>query len=453
VSAREVAGLVALDVVLAAIGYAVLYGLGLARTVRSAIRLGGLALFLGWAELGIAASFLAVAGASLALWQLLSLAAGLTAAGLGLARFVRPSAGGPSLGERGAAAWLAAAGAAVLLVYLEALFRRSKLAVTTAWDAQAFWVPKAAVIVYQGGIHVGATGFTSFTNQDYPLFAPIQDAICFRFLGSVDFGGLPTQHLVVAAAFVAAIAGVLADRVRPLLLWPGLAVLVLMPSFGDLVGSSLGDEPLALLLALGGLGAARWLVDPNPRWLAVGGVCTTAAALTKVEGLPGALLVAVLVAAASRLRAWRPALALGAAPVLAVIPWRLWMHVHHIHTNSAFPYSKLLHPGYLGGRLDRLGTALVDLPGYLLSVNRWLLAVPAALLLALCLSRRRPALTVLVVGSAVLAFLGNLAIYWISPLDIHFYITTSAARVVSSTALFCAAVTPLLLNEALGDDG
>jgi hypothetical protein len=453
VSAHEAAGLLALDLVLLAIGSAALYGVGLVRSARTGLRYAGLALFVGWAELGIAASLLAVAGASLALWQLLLLAAGLTATGLAGSRFVAAGDVRPPLGERGAAAWVAAAGAAVLLVYLEDLFRRSKLAVTTEWDAQAFWVPKAAVLVYQGGIHAGPTGFTSFTNQDYPLFAPVQDAIAFRFLGSVDPAGLPTQHLVVAAAFVAAIAGLLADRVRPVVLWPALAVLVLMPSFGDLVGSSLGDEPLALLLALAGVCVAKWLVDADPRLLAVAGICTTAAALTKVEGLPAALLVAVLLAAASRLRAWRPALLLVAAPIAAAIPWRIWMHAHDIHSNSAFPYSKLLDPGYLGGRVGRLGTALAELPGYLLGVDRWLLAVPTALLLALCVVRRRPGLTVLVLGTAILAFLGNAAVYWISPLDVHFYINTSAARVVSSTTLFCAAVAPLLLSEALGDDG
>jgi hypothetical protein len=452
VTAREVAGLVALDAALLALGSATVYGLGLVRSGRSAFRYCGLALFLGWAELGLAGSFLAVTGASLALWQILLLAAALTAAGLVLSRFVAPATVPPALREAGAAAWVAAAGAAVAFVYLEALFRRSKLAVTQAWDAQAFWVPKAAVLVYQGGLHARPTGFTSFTNQDYPLFAPVQDAITFRFLGSVDPAGLPTQHLIIAAAFVAAIAAVLADRVRPLVLWPGLAALVLMPGFGDLVGSSLGDEPLALLLAFAGVCVARWLVSPEPRWLAVAGLCTTAAAVTKIEGLPGALLVAVLLVAASRLRAWRAGLALLAAPVAAVVPWRIWMHAHHIHPNSAFPYSKLLDAGYLGGRLGRLGTALADLPGYLLGLDRWLLAVPAALLLALLVVRRRPALTVLVLGTALLAFLGNAAIYWISPLDIHFYIDTSAARVVSSTTLFCAAVAPLLLSEALGDD-
>jgi hypothetical protein len=452
-SGRDAAGLVALDAVLLAVGFATVYGLGFVRSPRSALRFAGLALFLGWAELGVVGSFLAVAGASLALWQILLLAAVLAGLGLALSRFVPAAPVRPALSERGAAAWAAAAGAAVVFVYLEALFRRSKLAVTQAWDAQAFWVPKAAVLVYQGGLHASPTGFTSFTNQDYPLLAPVQDAITFRFLGSVDPAGLPTQHLVIAAAFLAAVAAVLADRVRPLFLWPGLAVLVLMPSFGDLVGSSLGDEPLALLLALAGVCVARWLVAPEQHWLAVAGICTTAAALTKVEGLPGALLVALLLIAASRGRAWRPGLALIAAPLLAIVPWRIWMRAHEIHPNSAFPYSKLLDPGYLGGRIGRLGTALAELPGYLVGVDRWLLAVPTAAVLALLLVRRRPGLTVLVLGTGILAFLGNAAIYWISPLDVHFYINTSAARVVSSTTIFCAAVAPLLLSEALGDGG
>src|SRR5437762_6219697 len=135
-----------------------------------------------------------------------------------------------------------------------------------------------------------------------------------------------------------------------------------MPSFGDLVGSSLGDEPLALLLAAAGLCAALWLVNPDPRLLAVAGVCSAAAALTKIEGLPGAVLFALLLAAASRLRAWRAAAVLIAVPIVAVIPWRIWMHANDVHSNRAFPYSKLLHPGYLGGRIGRLGTALADLP-------------------------------------------------------------------------------------------
>lgn len=450
-TARMIAGLIALDALLLAVGMAVLYGLGLVRSRWSALRFVGLALFAGWALIGIGGSLAAVWGAALAAWEIVVISAAIAAGAVVLSRRVPAARLGRSLRERGWAAWVAAAGAAVLLVYLEALFRRGKLQVSTAWDAQAFWIPKAAAIVFQGGIKGGAVGWPGFANPDYPPLAPVQDAIAFRFMGRVAPAGLPLQHWVIAVAFLGAVAGLLAGRVRPLLLWPGLALLALMPSFGDLVGSSLGDEPLALLLALAGVCGALWLLDRDARYLVVCGICTSAAAITKVEGLPGALLVALLLLAATRFRPWRQLLPLVAVPVFVDLPWRHWLSVHHISSNSAFPYSKLLDPGYLSGRAGRLGTALVDLPGYLFSLDRWLLAVPVALLLAALLVRRRSDLALLVFGTAVLAFLGNAAIYWISPLPLDWYIQTSAPRVVSSTVLFCAAVAPLLLSEALVD--
>jgi hypothetical protein len=451
-SGRDAIGLAGLDLLFLAAGLALLVGLGLVRSWRAAVRFGGLALFLGWAAVGVLASELAVAGAALATWQVALAGIAFGACSLALTPRVRGVVLSPRRAERGAALSATAGAAVLLLLYLVQAVRGSLVEVTTTWDAQTFWVPKAAAIVYQGGIHAGDGRFTSFANPDYPLFAPVQDAISFRFMGRVDPAGLPGQHWVIALAFLGAIGGLLASRVRPLLLVPGLALLVLMPSFGDLIGSSLGDEPLALLVALAGLVGALWLLERDPRLLVVCGVCTTAAAVTKVEGLPAAVILPVLLAVATRLRGWRPLLALAVVPVLADVPWRLWMRAHHVPNNSAFPYSKLLDPGFLAGRIDRLGTALDEVPGYLLSLDAWLLAVPVALGLAVLLVRRRPALSILVLGTVVLAFLGNVAIYWISPLPIHWYIDTSAARVVSSSALFCATLAPLLLSEALGGE-
>jgi hypothetical protein len=448
-SGRDALGLAGLDLLFLAAGLSLLCGVGLVRSWRSAVRYGGLALFAGWAAVGVVASLLAVAGASLATWQIVLTGAGVAACSLALTPRVRSAALASRRAERGAALSITAGATGLLLLYLIQTLRGSIVEVTTAWDAQTFWVPKAAAIVYQGGIHAGDGRFTSFANPDYPLFSPVQDAISFRFMGRVDPAGLPGQHWVIALAFLWAIAGLLVARVRPLLLAPGLALLVLMPSFGNLIGSSLGDEPLALLVALAGLIGALWLLERDPRLLVVCGVLTTAAAVTKVEGLPAALILPVLLAAATRLRAWRPLLVLAIVPVLADVPWRLWMRAHHVPNNSAFPYSKLLDPGFLAGRIDRLGTALDEVPGYLFSLDAWLLAVPVALGLAALLVRRRPALSVLVLGTVGLAFLGNVAIYWISPLPIHWYIDTSAARVVSSSALFCATLAPLLLSEAL----
>src|ERR671934_85746 len=69
-----------------AVGLAALYGIGLVRSRRCAVRYAGAALFFGWAELGIVASLAVVAGASLALWPLLFVAPLLAAGGLSLAR-------------------------------------------------------------------------------------------------------------------------------------------------------------------------------------------------------------------------------------------------------------------------------------------------------------------------------------------------------------------------------
>ena len=86
-------------------------------------------------------------------------------------------------------------------------------------------------------------------------------------------------------------------------------------------------------------------------------------------------------------------------------------------------------------------------------MNRWLAVVPLVLALAVLLARRRRELAVLAFGTAALAFLGLAAVYWISPLPVQWYIDTSAARVTASTAVFCAALFPLLLHEALRRDG
>lgn len=450
---RTASGILGLDLLLLGAGLSLLRGLGLARARRDALRLGGLALFAGWAATAILASLGAIAGLALTAWEVAGCAAVVAVAGVALGRRVGPAPTRPPLRARGIGAWVADGGAAVVLVYLEALFRRSRLEVTTAWDAWGFWIPKAQSIVYHHGLVTGPGGFTSFANPDYPPLAPVVDAITFRFAGKPDPAVLPLQHWVVAVAFLAGVAALLAPRVAPWLLWPGLALLVLMPDFGDLVGSSLGDEPLALLVGMAGVCGALWLLDRDPRHSTLCTLCTTAAALTKVEGLPAALLVVAMLAAAGGLRRWRPLAAGVVAPALALAPWRIWMHAHHVVSNSAFPFSKLLDPSYLGDRVARLDTALSSLPGYFLSVDRWLAAVPLALALAALVVRRRRELAVLVLGTPVLAFFGLAALYWISPLPIDWYISTSAARVTASTAVFCAALLPLLLHEALKRDG
>jgi hypothetical protein len=446
---REWLGLIALNAVLLGTGLALLAGLGVVRTAAQVLRFAGLALVTGWAALGIAASFALMAGAALTVVQTVAIAALLAAAGALAARVVPARAEqGRRLQTHGAANVLAVAGVAVLLVYLEALFRRARLSEPGAWDTWAFWLPKAKSIVYFSGLDTDVGGFTSFANPDYPPLKPALDAIAFRFVGDVDPGALVVQHWLLTAAFFGALAALLAPRVRPAILWPSLAVLAVLPNFGALVGSLLADEPLALFFAVAGVCGGLWLLDRDPWLIALAGLFTAAAALVKNEGLMLALLLALLLAVVTRGRPWRELAALAAAPVGAVIPWRLWMDANGVPESPALRLGDLVDPGYLADRTDRLSTALRELPPFLLAFDRWLLTVPLALGLALVLARRRPELSVYALGTVVLGFLGFATVYWASSYPLDWYIDTSAERVVSSLAVFAAALFPLLVSEA-----
>lgn len=443
------AGIALLDAVYLAVGAAALAAIGMARTVRAVALHAGLALVVGWAVVGTVASMLLIAGFSGAVWQILLAAAVLIVGGLLLARRVparRPRLVGSPAGPQ---TWIAVAGAAVLVVYVEALFWRSRHAAPTDWDAWSFWLPKAKSIVYFGGLDTSAGGFTSFANSDYPPFAPAVESLAFRFAGDVRTDVLPLQHWVLAVAFFAALAVLLARRVPQWIVWPSLALLALMPSFTSLVGSSLADEPLAMTVALAGVCGALWLQDGDPRLAAVAGVFLVAATLLKNEGLLYALLIAAMLAVLAPRRRVLVPLALGGAAVLALVPWKLWLSAHDVPRNAAYDPGDLLRPGYLADRSDRLWTALQDVPAYFLSWDAWLVALPLALALAFALVRTRPRLSAFVLGTVGVGFAGNLAVYWVSREPIDWYISTTADRTSATLAVFCAAIVPLLAAEAL----
>ncbi len=389
-------GIVVLDAIYLAVGAATLFGLGIARTARALALHAGLALLVGWAVLGTVASLLLIAGLAAAVWQIVLAAALLTAAA-------------PALGRR-----------------IDA--RPARL----VGDASGW-----------------QTWFTSFANSDYPPFAPAVESLAFRFAGEVRTDVLPMQHWILAVGFFGALAVLLARRVPPWILWPSLALLALMPSFTRLVGSSLADEPLSMAVALAGVCGALWLLEDDPRLAAVAGVFLVAATLLKNEGLLYAVLLAVLLGVLARRRRVRVPLALLAAVVLAIVPWKLWLSANDIAGTKSYDPADLLRPGYLADRSDRLWTALNDVPAYFLSWDAWLVAVPLALALAFALLRRRPELGAFVLGAVGIAFGGNLVVYWVSREPIHWYITTTADRTSATAAVLSAAFVPLLAAESL----
>jgi hypothetical protein len=444
-------GLAALDALLLVAGLGILGGLGLVRNGRDALRHAGLALVVGWAAVGIAASTALVLGAPLAVWSVALLAAAIAATGVVAGRRV-PARRLPAAGEPGLASWLAVASAAILFVQLAALLRRAVAAgAPKEWDAWAFWLPKARSLVEFGGLDTGVGGFTSFASPWYPPLVPALEASAFAFMGDTSASPLALQHWVIAVAFFGALASLLAARVRPAILWPALAMLAVLPTFAVLIGSSIGDEPLMLLLGLGGACTGLWLLERDPRYAALAAVFLAASALAKTEGLWVAVILAgtAFVASLSRRprRPLAPALVL-LAPLVALGPWKLWLRANDVPTAGDYRLSDVLDPALLADRFDRLSYAAGELPPYLLEPGRWLLTIPLMLAAAVLAAPRRPALSALALAPVAAVPAGLLVVYWIGFPAVDWYVATTAARVVASAVVLAAVFLPLLLAEA-----
>lgn len=440
--------LLVLDAGFATVGLAMLVGIGLVRDARGAARYLGLALVLGWATTGVAASLALLAGIELWVPTVLVLWGVLTVGSLALARYV------PARTERAAfeqsfpGQIVAIAGAAVLIAVLVAFFQRARASGFLAADVWNYWLPRAKTIFETGTLDLALGGYGSFTHPEYPPLAPVSDAIAFRFMGREDVLLLPVQHWILFAAFLGALAGLLAGRVRPAFLYASLAALSLLPALERLVGSSLADEPLAELFALVGVCAALWLLERDWRYAAVCGVLLAALPMTKNEGLMLGAVVVLALGVVTTFRPWRTLVPLAAVVVLAALPTRIWHHAHDLRDDSDYRLGDLVDPGVLWDRLDRLEVTVRELPEYALDPDRWLLAVPLMLLLAALLARRQPRLAGFCAGTVAAAFLGYLAIFWVSLPEIRFYLDASAERVMASLAVFSAALFPLLAAEA-----
>jgi hypothetical protein len=443
---HEYLGLLAFDLALLAVGFALLRGLGLA-----ARRLAGLAFLTAWAVYGISATLVLSLGLSLD-WPvpvvLLALIAG---GGVLLARSSRFPVRVKEVRATGRRSWIGVLFGGLLVAYLGALLIRSVPGeADTSWDAWAFWLPKAKSIYYFGGLDDGPGGFTKFANHDYPPLGPAFEATNYHFMGSTAGAPLQFQHWLIFAAFFAALAGLLIERVRPPILFPSLAALALMPRFGDFVGSSMSDQTLAMVIAVAGVCGALWLLEGRLAHAILFTIFVTAATLLKNEGLVyGLALAAVVAVIAARRGERRLALALLAVPVLSLVPWKLWLVAHGLSPSSQYYGASELTPGHVLASSHRLGTSITHLSYDLFSPDRWLLIVPLTLAAAVLAARRRPELTLLTLAFVALSMTGLFVIYWIGTIPLGWWLRTSGERVVMSIVVCCGALFPLLAAESL----
>ena len=446
---RALLGLALGNVVVLGTGCCLVWGVRGFRSWTELARLSGLGYMAGVAALGVSVSIELVVGVPFGLVTILLTCLALALAGLVLGRLLGraiPRLGGG--GPRGIGL-VAAAYGALAIVYLEALFRAGRLAPLSNFDGWAFWVPKAKAIYFFGGLD--EQFFRELANPTYPPLVPALEAATFHAMGSTDVVTLHVQFWFFLAGFVAALAGLLAPRVRPAVLWPVVLVVLVAPRIVSRSLEPQADFLLDYFVALAALLVALWLVDRRGWQLGVASLFLAGAMLTKREGqlLAACILLAALAASwGARRFAWpRIVLAAGSALALAV-PWRLWFGSRGL--TGEFPSSGLLG---LFDHLDRPWPALQSVLRALFDYDLWLLVLPLALLaIALALvagARVLPLYAALVYGLAAAGFVWVL--WSFTELELPYEQDEGVnllVRLCNSLVLVSAGLVPLLLDAA-----
>ena len=443
---RAILGIVALNGAYALLGVALLWAIrGLPRW-SDVLRLAGLGYLLGVAAFGVVWTQLLVVGVPLRwLGLVLSLVLGTAAAvgaGVLLGRPRPRGYGDPARHASGAAVLGTATGVALTGLFLEVLFRAARLQGLQAYDAWAFWVPKAKAIYYFGGLDHGL--FTTLANPTYPPIVPILDAAAFHAMGSTDVITFHLQYWFLAVGATAALAGCLYRHVPPWLLWPPLLLVLAVPRVASGLLTPQADVLVDVLFVVGVLLLALWLRDGRGWRLAAAGVLLAGAGLTKREGLffAAAALVGTFGASFARRRAaWPRLLAVAGLVAVAALPWRVWYSSQGIGGEAPSDAGA-------GGSVDRMLDALRLSFDVLFDTTLWsvvpivaLVAVGAALAWG---DRRVAAFLAVVLG---LVFLGGA---WVTFAFRELPITAEEAlnpivRYTGAVVLLAAVATPLLL--------
>lgn len=331
---RAIAGVFVLNIAIAGVGSALLWGLGAYRWLTDVVRLVGVAYLVGLAALIVLLSLelvtgVPITGVSSALTLLALAIAGL---GFGLWR------GRPRLASR-PPGWrfprislFVAASVAGIVVYFEGLFRQARLATALAeFDGWWNWIPKAKAIYFFGELDPELLSF--FPNQPYPPGLPAVHAVAFHAMGSADDVTLHLQYWFYAVAFVAALAGLLAPRVRPTIFVPLLYLFLLAPNVVTWGTRTYVDLPLGYMVATAAVLALFW-VDERRSWhLVAVTILLGGAMLTKREGilLAACVLIAAFAASVRQRRACWPWLAVAGLTAFALaLPWRIWFTANGI---------------------------------------------------------------------------------------------------------------------------
>jgi hypothetical protein len=324
----------------------------------------------------------------------------------------------------------------------------------SSWDVWAMWEPKGRALYYFNGLDTGAGGATTFAHPDYPPLVPAMIAAQYHFTDGANAWQLPFQRGLVSIGFLLALVALLRARVPGWVMFPSLALLASAPRYWERMQSVLPDQLVAYLIAIAAVALVLWSRDRRPAYLILATLSLGAAALTKNEGLMLGLALVVSFAvvgfAAFRRRAL-PILVCALGPA-AIIPWKLWLHRHGLSgVGTDYSWSTLGDVSYLASHTDRLTYGA----GHLLTIpfdpGLWTWVTPLALAALAYSILRLTAPAVAVALWLLLAFAGQAVVYWIGRPEIHYYVATSAERVVATLPIVAASVMPLLLAFSAED--
>ena len=448
---RALVGLLALNTGFALVGIAMLWALRSFRAWNDLVRFAGLGYLLGVAAFGILWTFLLVVGVPF----------GGTGIVLSLAAFVGVATGAGLLARRpvprgwppipsGTTLLVSATGVALAGLLLEAWFRSARLQSLQAYDAWAFWVPKAKAIYFFGGLDEQV--FTTAPGPSYPPLLPIVDAAAFHAMGGADTITFHVQFWFLVLGAVAAIAGCLHRHVSAWLLWPSLLLVLVVPRFAERLLTPQADVLVDVLFVVATLLIALWLRDGAPWRLASAALLLGGAALTKREGLAFAGCVLLMAFGASwgqRRDVWRRLAGAAAFVVATVVPWRLWYGSRGI---SADAPSSVDQAGGIDRMLDALRLSFDVLYDNALWSVVPIVATVALAAAALCGDRRVTAFLGLVLA---LVFLGGAwATYGFPVLPITADESINPiVRYTGAIVLLAGCATPLLLGPVWARGG
>jgi hypothetical protein len=444
----SLAGLLFANALYLVIGIALLPLLRLARTRAELCAKLGLAYMLGVAATGALAAHLALIGVPVGLLELAVLA---VLAGIPAWLRIRRLPAGPSdtlsLGVRwvGFASRIAGVASFVLaLVLLAHAAHAYSVRPLVEWDGWAIWAMKARALYDFGGVGHGVFTTQPYGPLQHPLLLPSLEATGFRSMGAFDGTLIHLQLALLAFGFAAALWTLLSDRVPAALVGATILAIVAADSTLRQLASNLADIPLAFFVALGVVALARTLLEDDASLLPVAAVMLGAATLTKPEGLLFALAALVPFVAIVRTRS---ALLTAAAVALILLPWRIFVAVHHLK-NPEYSFGDAVNPAYLSDHSDRVSPAIAGVWHQVWS-SGWALLVPLALIaFAGALLARRWRLAGFAAAWALLSFGGIVLVFWISVVPVELTLKWAAYRTVASLVIGAAALAPLLAGEA-----